>query len=89
MITAVALRLGERRWQRDVVTQVGMKRLSSDEIDSYIASGDWRGKAGGYGIQGPAAALIPWLRGSFSGVVGLPLAETAGLLAAAGYPVWT
>jgi septum formation protein len=88
VITAVALRRGERLWQRDVVTHVKMKRLSNAELDGYVASGDWRGKAGGYGIQGPAGALIPWISGSFTAVVGLPLAETAGLLQAAGYPLW-
>ncbi|UYV36453.1 Maf family protein [Rhodobacteraceae bacterium D3-12] len=88
VITAVALRRGERLWERDVVTHVKMKRLSEAELDGYLASGDWQGKAGGYGIQGPAGALIPWISGSFTAVVGLPLAETAGLLQAAGYPVW-
>jgi septum formation protein len=88
VITAVALRRGERLWERDVVSAVKMKRLSNLETRAYLDSGDWQGKAGGYGIQGPAGAFIPWLRGSFTGVVGLPLAETAGLLQAAGYPVW-
>jgi septum formation protein len=64
-----------------------MKRLSEAEREGYLASGDWRGKAGGYGIQGPAGALIPWISGSFTAVVGLPLAETATLLRAAGYPM--
>lgn len=88
VITAVAVRLGERVWERDVVTQVKMKRLSASELNGYIASNDWRGKAGGYGIQGPAGALIPWISGSFTAVVGLPLTETAGLLQGAGYQVW-
>jgi septum formation protein len=88
VVTAVAVRRGGRTWQRDVVTTVGMKRLSRQETDAYIATGDWRGKAGGYGIQGPAGALIPWIQGSFSAVMGLPVAETTALLAAAGYPVW-
>jgi len=88
VITAVALRRGDRLWQRDVVTAVRMKRLTEAEIAFYLATGDWRGKAGGYGIQGPAGALIPWIQGSFTAVVGLPLAETAGLLQAAGYPMW-
>nr|WP_256474123.1 Maf family protein [Lutimaribacter sp. EGI FJ00013] len=88
VITAVALRLGARLWERDVVTTVQMKRLSDEELRGYIATGDWQGKAGGYGIQGPAGALIPWINGSFTGVVGLPLAETSGLLQAAGYPLW-
>jgi septum formation protein len=87
VITAVALRRGDRLWQRDVVTAVRMKRLSEAEREGYLASGDWRGKAGGYGIQGPAGALIPWISGSFTAVVGLPLAETATLLRAAGYPM--
>ncbi|MBB96354.1 MAG: septum formation protein Maf [Rhodobacteraceae bacterium] len=88
VITAVALRLGDRLWERDVVSAVRMKRLSVPEISAYIASGDWDGKAGGYGIQGPAGAFIPWIGGSFTGIVGLPLAETAGLLQAAGYPLY-
>ncbi len=85
VITAVALRLGEQLWQRDVVSDVKMKRLSDLELNGYLASGEWRGKAGGYAIQGLAGAFIPWLQGSFTGVVGLPLAETSNLLQAAGY----
>ncbi|WP_298680311.1 nucleoside triphosphate pyrophosphatase [uncultured Lentibacter sp.] len=88
VITAVAVKKGARLWERDVVTAVKMKRLSDADIAGYIATGDWQGKAGGYGIQGPAGALIPWISGSFTAVVGLPLAETAGLLQAAGYPLW-
>jgi len=88
VITAVALKRGDRLWERDVVTTVQMKRLSDGELRGYLATGDWQGKAGGYGIQGPAGALIPWINGSFTGVVGLPLAETAALLQAAGYPLW-
>lgn len=87
VITAVAVKRGERLWQRDVQSTVRMKSLSDAEIASYLASGDWQGKAGGYGIQGPAGALIPWISGSFTGIVGLPLAETANLLIAAGYPL--
>jgi septum formation protein len=88
VITSVALRLGDRLWARDCVSAVKMKRLSKDELAAYIASGDWQGKAGAYGIQGAAGAFIPWISGSFTGIVGLPLAETAALLQAAGYPVW-
>lgn len=88
VITAVCLRRGPQLWQRAVTTTVQMKRLSDRELNAYLDSGDWRGKAGGYAIQGPAGAFIPWLSGSFTGVVGLPLAETAQLLAAAGYPLW-
>ncbi len=87
VITAVALRLGQTLWERDVVTTVQMKNLSDAEISAYIRTGDWQGKAGAYGIQGPAGALIPWINGSFTGVVGLPLAETANLLRGAGYGV--
>lgn len=87
VITAVALRDDGRLWQRSVETQVKLKHLSEPEIAAYIATGDWRGKAGGYAIQGPASAFIPWLSGSYSAVVGLPLAETAGLLRAAGWPM--
>lgn len=89
VITAVAVRRGERVWVRDVMTTVMVKPLSNPEVNAYLASGDWQGKAGGYAIQGPAGAFIPWINGSFTGVVGLPLAETAGLLIAAGYPLYS
>ncbi|SFF11799.1 septum formation protein [Sulfitobacter brevis] len=88
VITAVAVRRGDKLWQRDVQSIVKMKSLSAQEIDAYLATNDWQGKAGGYGIQGPAGALIPWISGSFTAIVGLPLAETATLLAAAGYPLY-
>lgn len=84
VITAVSVRKGDKIWERDVVSTVRMKRLSPNDIDAYIATNDWQGKAGGYAIQGPAGALIPWISGSFTGIVGLPLAETANLLATAG-----
>jgi septum formation protein len=84
VITSVVLRTTARSWDRQVVSTVQMKRLSDLELNSYLESGEWRGKAGGYGIQGRAAAFIPWISGSFSGIVGLPLAETAQILAAAG-----
>jgi septum formation protein len=70
---------------RRVDSQVAFKRLSEAEITAYLGSGEWRGKAGGYAIQGRAAALIRWMRGSYSNVVGLPLFETAQLLAGRGY----
>lgn len=88
VITAVAVRHGDKVQVKDSVSVVRMKRLSDAELNSYLAGGEWQGKAGGYAIQGSAAAFIPWMSGSFSGIVGLPLAETAALLAAAGYPVW-
>ena len=66
---------------RRVISQVTFKRLSEREIAAYLASGEWRGKAGGYAIQGRAAVFISWVAGSYSNVVGLPLFETAQLLA--------
>lgn len=68
-------------------TIVRFKRLSDAEIASYIESGEGIGKAGGYAIQGRAEALVDWMAGSHSGVIGLPLYETRALLRAAGYPV--
>jgi nucleoside triphosphate pyrophosphatase len=66
---------------------VAFKPLSEDEIAAYLAAGEWRGKAGGYAIQGRAEALVRMVSGSYSGVVGLPLYETRALLRAAGYPL--
>jgi septum formation protein len=66
---------------------VTFKRLSAEEIDAYIASDEWRGKAGGYAIQGRAEALIRAIRGSYSGIMGLPVYETRTLLRSAGYPL--
>ena len=88
VITAVTVRCGEKVWARDVQTTVMMKRLSRPEIDAYLASDDWRGKAGGYAIQGKASAFVRWMSGSYSCVVGLPLHETALLLQAGGYPIY-
>ncbi|WP_170368880.1 Maf family protein [Ruegeria arenilitoris] len=88
VITSVAVRRGDRVLQRDVVSQVKVKRLSDVEINAYLATGDWQGKAGAYAIQGPAGAFIPWISGSFTGIVGLPLSETAGLLQGIGYPLY-
>ncbi|NJM82316.1 MAG: septum formation protein Maf [Tabrizicola sp.] len=88
VITALAVRRGDRIWQRESLSAVKMKRLSDLELNAYLASDEWQGKAGGYAIQGAAGAFIPWISGSFTGIVGLPLAETARLLQAAGYPLW-
>ena len=88
VITAVAVRRGARVWEKESVSSVKMKRLSDAELNAYLGSDEWQGKAGGYAIQGAAGAFIPWISGSFTGIVGLPLAETAQLLQAAGYPVW-
>jgi septum formation protein len=81
---ALALPAGDVALRR-VVSQVAFKRLSEAEMRAYLDSGEWQGKAGGYAIQGLAAALIPWVAGSYSNVVGLPLYETAQLLAGRGY----
>ncbi len=89
VITSVAIRSGDRVLQRDVVSQVKVKRLSDVEVNAYLATGDWQGKAGAYAIQGPAGAFIPWISGSFTGIVGLPLSETAALLQAIGYPLYS
>ncbi|KAG1667728.1 Maf-like protein [Nymphon striatum] len=89
VITAIAVKTLNDIRVKDVVTDVKMKRLSSREIAGYLATDDWRGKAGGYAIQGPASAFIPWISGSYSSVVGLPLAETANLLQSVGLEVWT
>ena len=75
----------ERLTLRRVDSHVAFKRLSEAEITAYLCSGEWRGKAGGYAIQGRAAALIRWVSGSYSNIVGLPLFETAQLLAGRGY----
>jgi septum formation protein len=74
-----------RRLRRLVTTAVAFKRLSSREIDGYLASDEWRGKAGGYAIQGLAAAFIPWINGSYPNVVGLPLAEVWAMLQGLGF----
>jgi septum formation protein len=71
--------------QRVVETRVTMKRLSVEECMTYLASGEWHGKAGGYAIQGRAAAFVSALSGSYSGVVGLPLYDTAQMLAGFGF----
>ncbi|MDG1377828.1 MAG: Maf family protein [Yoonia sp.] len=88
VITAVAVKRGAKIWLRDVQTTVAFKRLSDVEVNWYLSTGDWKGKAGGYGIQGPASVFCPWINGSFHAVMGLPLPETAALLTAAGYPLF-
>lgn len=84
VLTAVALHNRGRLHERLVSTTIRLRPLSPAEIETYIASGEWQGKAGGYGIQGRAGTFVLWLQGSYSAVVGLPLAETAMLLAHAG-----
>ncbi len=72
---------------RCVETKVRFKRLSRDDLESYLKSDEWKGKAGGYAIQGRAEAFVRYLSGSHSGVIGLPLNETVELLQGAKYPV--
>ncbi len=70
-----------------VETRVRFKKISQDEFDTYLAAGEWRGKAGGYAIQGIAAAFVVKLIGSYTNVVGLPIQETVAMLEGEGYPV--
>jgi septum formation protein len=88
VLSAVTLIDAEGRARHRLSASIVLfKRLSADELDAYVASGEWRGKAGGYAIQGRAEALVRSLAGSHSGVMGLPLYETRALLRAAGYPL--
>ncbi|NWG72560.1 MAG: septum formation protein Maf [Parvularculaceae bacterium] len=83
--TAVALAMPDQRLiERLVETRVKVKRLAAAEIEDYLASGEWRGKAGGYAIQGRFSAYVITIIGSYSNIVGLPLYETAGILRGAG-----
>lgn len=84
VFTAMAVRHGSRTTLRLVETKVRMRSIDADALERYLDAGDWQGKAGGYAIQGAAAVLIPWIQGSFSAVVGLPLSETGAMLAAIG-----
>ena len=74
--------------QRLVETRVRFKRLSQSDLETYLASGEWRGKAGGYAIQGLAGCFVVKIVGSYTNVVGLPIYETTALLAGEGYPVY-
>ena len=88
VLSAVAVIDAEGRMRSRICDSiVRFKRLGNDEIQSYIDCGEGLGKAGGYAIQGRAEALIDWMAGSHSGVIGLPLYETRALLRASGYPL--
>jgi len=87
VLTAVALAHEGRMAERLSVSEVRMRPLADDEIARYVASGEPRGKAGSYAIQSQAAAWIEHIAGSYSGIMGLPLFETAELLRAIGRPV--
>lgn len=88
VISAVALRYQGREDHCAVATEVEFAALDAAEIAAYVAAGEGRDKAGGYGIQGQGAALVTGIRGSYSGVVGLPLQETVTLLRNAGALAW-
>ena len=83
--SGICLMQGGRHWRRVVTSRVQMRRLGGEDIEAYLATGEWQGKAGGYAIQGQAAAFISQITGSYSNIVGLPLFETANLLQAAGF----
>ena len=85
--SSVSLRHGERHWQALSISQVSFRPISLAEIEAYWASGEPQGKAGAYAIQGLGAVFIERLEGSYSGVMGLPLFETAGLLREAGIEI--
>jgi septum formation protein len=86
VLTGVALAApGHPLRTRVVETMIAMKRLSDEEIDFYAGHGEWRGKAGGYALQGYGEVYVRYISGSYSNVVGLPLAETRNLLKGAGY----
>ena len=88
VLTGVALALpGGSIRERLVETMIAMKRLSDEEIDYYASLGEWRDKAGGYALQGYGEVYVRHITGSYSNVVGLPLAETRVLLKSAGYPI--
>ena len=88
VMTGVALAItGVGIRSRLVETTITMKRLSPDEIDYYAGHGEWHGKAGGYALQGYGEVYVRHIAGSYSNVVGLPLAETRHLLKSAGYPL--
>lgn len=87
VLTAVALQMGARRVAALSVSRVTFAALTPQQVDDYVNTGEPLGKAGAYGVQGRAAAFIPQLSGSYSGIMGLPMYETAQLLRAAGFPV--
>jgi septum formation protein len=89
VFTSIALISPDGKERSRVVdTKVRLKRLTRADVDAYLMSDEWRGKAGGYAIQGRAAAFVRWMSGSYSCVVGLPLHETVQMLQAGGYPIY-
>ena len=87
VITSVAVKYQDKLLERCVISTVKMKNISNSELDAYVSLEDWKDKAGGYGLQGYAAVFVTWIQGSFSSIIGLPLAETSALLSVAGIRV--
>ena len=83
--TSICIFYNHKFYQKNITTILKMKRLSDEEKKSYLKSQEWRGKAGGYSIQGAASYFFPFISGSYSNVVGLPLTETIGLLNGLGF----
>lgn len=89
VMTALALAAPDGRQSFRLVTSIVIfKRLTKADIAMYLACGEWQGKAGGYALQGRAAALIRWMSGSPSGIIGLPLHDVAAMLSGQGFPLW-
>lgn len=87
VITSVAVKYQDKLLERCVISTVKMKNISNSELEAYVSLEDWKDKAGGYGLQGYAAVFVTWIQGSFSSIIGLPLAETSALLSVAGIRV--
>ena len=87
VITSVAVKYQDKLLERCVISTVKMKNISNSELDAYVSLEDWKDKAGGYGLQGYAAVFVTWIQGSFSSIIGLPLAEISALLSVAGIRV--
>ena len=85
--TSICIFYKEKYYQKNVKTTVKMKRLSDDEKKCYLLTDEWKGKAGGYSIQGAASYFFPFISGSYSNVVGLPLTETVGMLLGIGFKI--
>tara|TARA_B100000003_G_C10843362_1_gene335962 strand:+ start:172 stop:759 length:588 start_codon:yes stop_codon:yes gene_type:complete len=85
--TSICIFSKEKYFQKNVITTLKMKRLSDDEKKCYLLSDEWKGKAGGYSIQGAASYFFPFISGSYSNVVGLPLTETVGMLLGIGFKI--
>ena len=85
--TSICIFYKEKYYQKNVKTTLKMKRLSDDEKKCYLLTDEWKGKAGGYSIQGAASYFFPFISGSYSNVVGLPLTETVGVLLGIGFKI--